>query len=244
MVKNKHKSYLETKACAICSNDSFKLVYSFPDNYYDRKKFETSSWDGRVSFSPHIVTCSKCGLVQTNPSFKESSLDLVYPEDRIKKIDVSKEFSFTKKYDELLKILTKYKKNGSLIDIGSRYGVFPWHAKKFYNFDSAGIELNKACVKEGNRFFKNIVSGGVLDIPKALKLLNKKKVNVITMDDVLEHLVHPLRDLNFISKYQNKGDIIIMRQMNFDSLGRKLFGRHWYYIQPAAHQYYFTKKND
>ncbi|MCK4996956.1 class I SAM-dependent methyltransferase [Candidatus Pacearchaeota archaeon] len=239
------EKFLEKKECEICGNNSFKIIYSWSSEYYSHKKFETCSWDGRKKIPLQIVKCRNCGLVFSLPSFRENFLNTVYPEDFVSKSESSvDEFFYNndKKSLSLIRKISKIKKDGVLLDIGTRYGSLPWVAKK-NGFESYGIDLNKKSIEIGRKRFKNIYNGTINDIQK---LINEKKIKnpeIIVMDDVLEHLVHPLQNLKTLAKIQRKNDLLVLRQMDYGCIGRKIFGKHWHYLQPAAHQFYFDWKS-
>ncbi|MFW6046677.1 MAG: class I SAM-dependent methyltransferase [Candidatus Woesearchaeota archaeon] len=235
------KNLLEEKSCEICGSNDFSVLFSWPREYYPHVKYETCSWDGRQKIPLNIVTCSCCGLVYTRPSFKEEKLNLVYPEDIIPE-DIKSNFVEDKKNISLLKSITKYRKKGTLLDIGCRYGAFPWLASK-KGFNAYGIEFNSASVEKGRHYFSNIFEGTPFNLENVLKKNNLRRPDIVVMDDVVEHLVHPKKDLRKIFDAQKIGGIIVLRQMDYNSLGRRLFGKRWYYFQPAAHQYYFDKEH-
>ncbi|MEZ5334874.1 MAG: class I SAM-dependent methyltransferase [Methanolobus sp.] len=236
---------LEIKSCELCDSNDFQLIYEWPPEYYSHKKFETCSWDGREEITLNIVKCNHCGLVQSRPSFKEEYLHKVYPED-IVPVNVNIETVFGmrhRKYKSLLNIISRHISEGTLIDVGSRYGVFPWMANKLYGYNSYGLEYNSEAVKLGKQKFGNLHQGTVDDLPKFIAEHGIINTEIIVLDDVLEHLVHPARDIQKISQIQRKGNFLFLRQMDYDSFGRKLFRKNWYYFQPAAHQFYFNEKS-
>ena len=220
-------SFLESKPCAICGSGEYRVKYSWPKKFYNREKYETCSWDGRQDIPLQIVSCTSCGFIYTNPSFKEKNLELIYPGDIIDKT-LSPENLFNpknKKFNSILKIAKQYKKSGVLMDIGTRFGALPKIATDRYGYQGYGIEYNPASVEYGKKYFSNIYEGTITTLLGLTKKL--KRPEIIVMDDVLEHLVYPNRDFDIIQTIQTKGDIIIMRQMDYNSLGRKLFGKSW-----------------
>lgn len=235
--------FLEYKNCVICGSSDSKVIYSWESEYYQHSKYETCSWDGRQKIPLSIVMCRKCNLVYTKPSFSQEYLSLVYPKDLIpKEENIGEKFKSNRKFTSLINIILKHKKRGVLLDVGTRYGVFPWLAEK-YGFQTFGIEYNPQAVKRGKKYFKNIFHGSSRDIREIMEKNKLEKPDIIVLDDVLEHLVDPTVELEIFSEIQVKGDILVLRQMDYNSLGRKLYGRDWYYFQPAAHQFYFTKKS-
>ena len=67
----------------------------------------------------------------------------------------------------------------------------------------------------------------------------KAYFNIVVLNDVIEHLINPKKDLLKISNYQNICDIIIITTPNIDSIGYKIFKKYWYYIH-GQHTFYFT----
>lgn len=245
------EEFREYVNCRFCGSDDYEVVYEWPSNYYDHSKYETASWDGRQQVPLRICKCNKCRLVYSNPSFKEEYLDLVYPEDIVPSLDnVTSEDDFFdllnfKKYEDIYEIVKQYlrsQSNATILDIGTRYGGLPYYFRE-QNYNSYGLELNERSVELANKFGLDYIYKGTLsDLRNYFGGLLPKDLDCVVMDDVLEHLVNPLEDIQAISNCQEEGDILVMRQMNWNSLGHKLFGKEWYYLQPAAHMSYFTPK--
>jgi len=235
--------FLEYKDCIICGSSNSTVLYSWKKEYYKHSKYETCSWDGRKKILLNIVKCAECNLVYTRPSFTQEYLHLVYPRDIIPKEEsVGKMFKSNEKYASLIDIILRHRKKGTLLDIGTRYGVFPWLAEK-YGFDAYGIEYNLEAVKSSRKYYKNIFHGSSRNIEEIIEVNELEEPNIIVLDDVLEHLVNPTIELGIFSRIQDKGDFLVLRQMDYNSLGRKLYRKNWYYFQPAAHQFYFDKKS-
>jgi hypothetical protein len=48
----------ESKSCNICNSEKHQPVYSWSKDHYDHEKYETASWDGRLSLDLQIVKCA------------------------------------------------------------------------------------------------------------------------------------------------------------------------------------------
>jgi 2-polyprenyl-3-methyl-5-hydroxy-6-metoxy-1,4-benzoquinol methylase len=238
---------LEEKLCNICGSDEYKLKYHWKANYYNHQTFETCSWDGRQDIELKIVQCTSCSFMYSRPSFKISALDFVYPIDIISGINEQKNQKYSKlNLSKHLPFLEIIKDNWTppkrILDIGTRYGELPYLARQA-NIEAFGIEYNKASVdiaKANGREY--IFHGTIRDLPELKKTGKIPAFDIVTMDDVLEHLVDANEGIATISSLQKSGDLIITRQMDSDSLGHRLFGKNWYYLQPAAHMFYFNSK--
>jgi hypothetical protein len=237
---------LEEKRCILCDSDDNITVHTYPADYYPHDRFETTSWDGRLSIPLTIVRCTRCGLTYTRPSFTKEGLSKLYPEDLID--DSPSEERIARlfdpgnaKFNSLLRVIERHVPTPAvLVDIGSRYGVFPFIARTRYGYDALGIELNRASVELGRRRFDRLFHATIEDLPRILARQRIERVDVFVMDDVLEHLVDPNHDLEILRDLQPRGGHMFLRQMDRMSLGRKLFGRNWYYYS-GCHMYYFDE---
>ena len=247
MALDDNSKFLEEKPCMACDSKQRTVVYRFAEQLFPHDRFETASWDGRQNVSMQIVRCDECGLVYSNPSFKEEYLPLIYPEDLFDKENLAQNLDSifrldNRKFNKLLRLVRRFVEPGKvLLDLGSRYGVCPYIAEKRYGYRAYGMEFNPALVEVGRVRFPNLLQGTTADLPCIAEENQLDRLNAVTMDDLLEHLMDPCRDLKTIARYQEPGDHLFLRQMDFDSIGRKLYGQKWYYFQPAAHITYLTE---
>ena len=240
--ENDSNIYLELKPCVLCGSNSSRMLYSYPAGHYDHSRYETCSWDGRQMIPLSIVQCSQCGLIFSRPSFVLDALDLVYPDDIIDESHFDSALK-SPKHNDMISLARKYFPEGKvLFDIGTRYGALPYHARE--KGDQAyGLEFNTVSIELAkSRGIDYIFQGTMSDLSTVTQNIGLSSLDIVVMDDVLEHLYNPVMDLEIISANQKSGDGLIMRQMNWDSLGRRIFRNNWYYIQPAAHMYYFDGK--
>lgn len=232
----------EKKICDICGSQDVLVIYKWRKQYYSHLEFNTQSWDACQNVSPQIVMCNQCGLVFSYPSFKKEKLSLIYDDIAIKTINLPSLLKSTK-WDDIIALLSDLLPLGSVIcDIGTKYGPLPYQLL-LKGYDSFGIEISKPIAQAAKKAGLPVFCG---DISSLKKVLNEKKIGSVDsfiMDDVLEHLVNPSSDIKLLNSNQKIGGCLILRQMNYSSLGRKIFGRNWYYFQPAAHMYYFEEKS-
>jgi 2-polyprenyl-3-methyl-5-hydroxy-6-metoxy-1,4-benzoquinol methylase len=145
------------------------------------------------------------------------------------------------KHARLLEHLRAHRTEGSLCDVGTRYGVLP-HLAREAGFDAFGIEYNAASVRVARAAQVPVYQGSTEELPRVLTERGLTHVDVIALDDVLEHLVDPTVALRTFHACQQPGGLLLLQQMDLDSLGHRLFQRHWYYLQPAAHMFYFRER--
>lgn len=241
------EKYREYKKCNYSKSDKNSVIYKYPKNYYPHNKFITHSWDGGLEIDITIVKCNNCGLVYLNPMFKNEYLGMIYPESIIpNQINIESLISSSiHKYSGLVEIITKYTKNVTnnlFFDIGARFGVMSELMSR-KGYDAWGIELNKKCVKVANDSGLNkIINGTIHNLPLILKEKKINKVDIFSLDDVIEHLLDPSSDLKILNSCQEVGGYLFIKTMNWDSIGRILYGKNWYYIH-SQHTYYFTEKS-
>jgi hypothetical protein len=169
-------------------------------------------------------------------------LDKVYPEDIVQDAHFDSALK-SSKYSTIINLVQTYFPGRQvLIDIGTRYGALPYIARKC-DYRAYGLEYNSASVDLARaRGIDYVVQGTVNNLGNLLEAKNLTSAEIVVLDDVVEHLVDPLKDLKLVSAVQQSGDGLIMRQMNWNSLGRHIFGANWYYVQPAAHMFYFDTR--
>jgi SAM-dependent methyltransferase len=233
----------ENKPCVLCGGDQVEVVYRYPPDYYDHARFETAGWDGRQSLDLQIVRCVRCDLWFSRPSFRAESLSYVYPEDVVA--------ARTRFEDELRKSRGKHTRmlariqerlsSGVVWDIGSRYGVLPYLACAA-GYAATGVEYNAASVRVAQRAGAPVVQGALEDVPRLVATQGIGHVDAFVLDDVVEHLVNPKLGLATLASVQKPGGLLFLQQMDRDSLGHRIARRHWYYVSPAGHMYYFDEK--
>ena len=236
----------KSRTCDLCGTDNAHVIYDFPPGYYDRDKFTTFSWDGGLEIGLKIVQCNSCGLVYQNPCITPEAMKFVYPESIIpEKIEYDKLLA-THKFGLILDLIRKFqaktnKKTLNAVDIGTRYAVLPMLMNQL-GLTSYGLEYNKKCVEAARKSGCDCIHQGELTSLKELAAsVGVQEFHVITLIDVIEHLLNPSEEIKLISEMQSSGDVVIVTTMDNDSLGHRLFKKYWYYIH-SQHTFYFTKE--
>lgn len=134
---------------------------------------------------------------------------------------------------ERIKLLQKYKKKGSLLDIGCGNGWFLEAAKKFYEVE--GMEKNKSLVNFTRNKLKINVYNNVKEI--------NKKYDIITLFDVIEHVASPPDFVTLLHKLLNKNGIILFYTPNKDSIGFRYMKDKSNLVIPPYHITYLNRKS-
>ncbi|WP_128330203.1 class I SAM-dependent methyltransferase [Apibacter sp. HY039] len=149
----------------------------------------------------------------------------------------SKIYQFIQKLNEnyKLKIISKYKSEGKILDYGCGDGSFLNFIKK-NNFRVEGYEPNikaklNAEVKIGKQhIFDNIDS------------INSNSYDIITLWHVLEHIPNPEEIILKLKSKLNKEGILIIAVPNFESYDAKFYKENWAAWDVPRHLFHYGKK--
>lgn len=235
----------EAVSCVNCGCDDHDVVHHFEQEYYDHDQYETFSWDGGVPLDLTIVKCKACSLVYQSPRFSSESLHHLYPNHPLPEKLNYKRLMRNHKFHFLIDMIRDHATPGlrqkTAVDLGTRYGVLP-ELLANEGYQAFGIEMNLKAVKIANQAgFERVHQGTIDQVESVAKQAGIDRVNLVTMVDIVEHLLDPRRDFELISRMQQTGDQLFISTMDVDSLGHKIFGKNWYFIH-AQHTYYFSEK--
>jgi hypothetical protein len=229
-------------SCNFCGSEASRVMYHFEKEFYPHAAYITFPWDGNHNSELTIVRCSSCGLVYQNPRFKAEHLGEVYTIMDAKPIDLEGAVA-AHKFKPLIDLIKrnaqpKAGENPVSIDIGTRYGLLPEVLRR-EGFNAYGVEFNATCVEAARvSGFRNVFQGTIESVPELMEKQGLKRLQLITMTDVIEHLLDPMSDLKLLAQFQESGDHMVIQTIDVSSWGRRLFGKWWYHFH-AQHTYYF-----
>lgn len=195
----------------------------------------------------HLSRCGDCGHLFVSDDVTDAMLEEAYGkgyyaagnaenpsgyQDYLGKSDIR-----IKGFNERLQQVERYAPHrGHLLDYGCAVGLFVKVAA------DAGW---KACGYERSEWAANyarstlgldVVTGNGQQPPFA-----SDTFDVVTMWDVVEHLVSPREILGLASEWLRPGGLIALNTVNSSSLGARLAGKNWRHIAPPLHLQYFTR---
>ena len=204
--------YKKVKFCPICKSERRRL-YQFK---YDIPIFICLSCDvGYAGLHPNNLN-----EVYSNKHYLSK---LTLKENRKYRIN-----RFAK---ERVNILRKFKTKGSILDFGCGSGYFIEAARQY--FDVEGVEFSD----DLRKWLKKKLN---IETYKTLSK-TKKKYDIITAFDVIEHVKDPTNLLKEFKKKLNKDGIILIYTPNKNSLGFNFLGYNNNLLVPPAHLFYFNK---
>lgn len=123
-----------------------------------------------------------------------------------------------------------------LLEVGAAYGLF-LAAARDRGFQVTGVELVPECVEAAARLEGvRIVQGDFLKTPL------EGPFDVIAMFDVIEHFRDPMACLRRARDLLSPGGLLVIETDDLAAPWARLLGRHWYFLDPPQHLFYFSAK--
>ncbi|MFZ5366166.1 MAG: class I SAM-dependent methyltransferase [Patescibacteria group bacterium] len=222
------------KGCPICGVSNLSLV--FPANI-GPAPFKRSYKISGTDYGKHldILRCLSCGIVFQEIGFSRKAIDHYYqslddPQYEEERINRSLAFK------RIIKSLKKIRAAGKLLDVGCATGAFLVEARN-YGYEVYGIEPSNWAVKIAREKYHLKVKKGFLKNVK----FPKESLQLVTLIDVLEHLVDPISSLRKVCSLLEQDGVICIVMPNINSLAARILGERWWHIRPG-HFFYFSPK--
>lgn len=196
----------------------------------------------------NYVECSQCGLVFINPRQSDEAYDVIYDEAYYNSAS-----SLSCGYDDYpgerkkieetgrrrYRLLSRLIEPGPMLDVGCAHGFY-MNAARDAGFSPVGLEISEYSGRYAREHFGHeVFHGSLLQYsapPTSFQLL--------TMWDVLEHLIDPAAYIRHGAGLLRSGGIFSIITPDVSSLHARLLGRHWVEFQkPREHIYYFRREN-
>jgi SAM-dependent methyltransferase len=192
----------------------------------------------------HMVRCSQCGLIRQNPRLAWESLKSYYPEDySAYQSIIEKEPSRLRRLDrrygmwKRLRAIQRFQPEGRLLDVGSGTGIFLAEAQRAGRWELMAVEPSPGAAS----YVRSELEIPVLNHRFAEADLPEDHFDVITMWNVLEHLDHPVRDLDRAARLLREGGLLVLSIPKVESLDARLFGPCWAGWDLPRHLYLFPQ---
>jgi len=221
-------TYTYLKNCPICDSSDCNLVINTKDDkLYNLNllKESNSLFNKYVDVPLKVYQCQKCSFSYLNPRLSDESLNRLYHDLYQTDYYESRISNKEHQYSGYYKIIAKYLKKDApaLLDFGCSTGIFLGIAQK-NGCKVMGIELsNKAAESAKSKFGGNRIINGSLN---EFKNINEK-FDVITFNNVLEHLDNPKTYLKIAADKLSQDGLIFIVVPNFNSLKRVIMKDKW-----------------
>lgn len=134
-----------------------------------------------------------------------------------------------------LKIITKYKTSGKLLDYGCGDGTF----LKFIqnrNFSVLGYEPNKkAAISAINKIGQN-------NIINSIDYIENNSIDIITLWHVMEHIPNPEEILSKLKLKLKSNGYILIAVPNYKSFDAKFYKEYWAAWDVPRHIYHYSRQ--
>ena len=234
--------------CPICGSDKIEELYSNIDDKIGR------------NFKFSVVKCKTCSHAFTNPlpntkyvcdyysdSYYSYNVDIPRFNRRIKfRI---KRWLYQSSHNNLIyRLISKliirqtaifpvYKPNGKILDIGCGNGTFLSFMKDI-GWRTFGTEISQKAVDNALKNGHNVFLGNISDAN-----YSDEYFDVVTLNNVLEHIPEPVRLLKEIYRILKPGGELIICVPNFSSFSRKIFNKYWDALVIPEHLHHFTSES-
>ncbi len=245
MVTNENLVHKENIDCPICNSNKTRNLGIRGNREY----FGADTTKENHIFT-NVVQCMTCDFIYTNPMIRglESLENDHY--NNPDEYSAVEEDNPTKMFRKRLTFLTKYKKTGRVLDVGSGKGEFLFEAVKG-NWEAVGIEPSEEFCEFAQKKYKVKMFHGSLEENNEIE---KSYFDVVTMNHVLEHVERPQELLNLISCYLAEGGMIFIEVPNADSYFLRIIDIYFKFkklnwssrlspLHPPFHKYGYTKQS-
>ena len=191
-----------------------------------------------------VVRCGVCDLVYVNPTFDEDHYQSVYAsaeyQEIVRDLGISShEYRVRRFGAERVGIMEKHLRSRDgqpvrYLDVGCSTG-FVVEAARDRGWNAIGIDLNPSAIEFGRCRGLELRTAALEDAGFA-----PASFDAISLFDVLEHLLAPLRTLRACINLLAPGGILFLYVPNYDSASRLLMGSDAHFIWPTHHLNYYT----
>jgi 2-polyprenyl-3-methyl-5-hydroxy-6-metoxy-1,4-benzoquinol methylase len=188
-----------------------------------------------------LVRCSACDLVYVNPTFDEAHYKKVYRsaeyQDIVRDLGIrSHQYRVERFGRERVDIMAAHLRMATprVLDIGCSTG-FVVEAARDRGWQAVGLDLNPSAIEYGRSRGLDVRNVALEDAELA-----PASFDAVSLFDVLEHLLDPVRTLRASIDLLKPGGIVFLYVPNYDSASRLLMGKDAHFIWPTHHLNYYT----
>ncbi len=183
-----------------------------------------------------VVSCDNCSLIFIVPWPSKKELEKLYGNYTFE-TGFLMEHLIRTDAKRTLKIIKKLGyKNSALLDIGCGAGFLLDEARK-NGFDTIGVDTGKVAIDYAKKELKlNVMRKDFHEFT------TKKKFQIITLIQVIEHITNPYPMLNKTKSLLDTNGIVCIATPNIDSWLYRVLKKRFNYLIPPEHVIYYSPK--
>lgn len=216
----------QSAGCPICGGERVTNLLAAPDRFHVRKEMY------------QLVRCSSCTGVWLASPPKPADMGRHYTDDYHKGITAAGEGSAMSRWRNQVRLISRHKNGGSILDVGCSSGGF-LNTMKGPSWRLFGIEMEESTAEKARaKTGAYVFVGDAVTAPFAAETFD-----VITAFDVLEHVYSPRQFLTKVLEWLKPGGIFYAMMPNIDSWEAKLFASYWYGLELPRHLTHFSPRS-
>jgi SAM-dependent methyltransferase len=207
--------------CPCCEEDDFTQWMEVSDRLRSEVKYE-------------LLRCAFCSHIWLGNPPNPEQLSYYYSPEYHHAIGQSGA-NDPDRWGRQLRIISRYKTEGSILDIGCSAGGFLGYLKGG-SWKLHGIEASADTAEKARRFTGgDIFAGDVMDAEFA-----PASFDVITCSDVMEHLYDPRAVFQKVHEWLKPGGIFYVFVPNIKSWEAQAFGSRWWGLDLPRHLHHYS----
>lgn len=209
---------MKQKQCVVCQSFASQHVLVIAKNGYNIKR------------------CNNCGFLFVFNSPSERFLNSFYKNFDYK-TDLDLEFRIREDAKRSLQVIDKLSVPlGKLFDIGCGRGYFLDEARSL-GWNTFGIDYSHEVIDYAVKVLRlNVKVGNILSYS------TKKRFSLITLNQVLEHILSPGELIRKCYELLNTNGYVYIATPNIESISARIFGAEFEHIIPPEHLNFFSNK--
>ncbi len=212
---------MNDQICLTCGNASLSPFLTGLTSSYSRNSKYT------------LMRCNRCLTLMTYPMPSPIYLEMLYKSSYAYEFHHLLRFEKRMRAKNLLKQSVRRNPGDLFVELGCSDGTLLKLLQQ-RGFEVSGCEIDSHSVEIANqRLQENCVKN--LSIDEFLGNYHLGEAKVVIMSHVLEHLANPQDTLLRISREIKAGCELLIALPNYNSLGRRIFGKFWGYWQVPVH---------
>lgn len=224
-----------TVNCNLCGRDDYRVRFPATSDGAALRVDAFRCTHSGYGHHAQIVECRHCGLVYANPRWPAETVldaysaveDETYVEERL-----GRELTFRHHLHQMERIIG-LAAGRRLLDVGAYIGVFVEVAGAA-GWRAQGVEPSAWAAAEACRRGLDVTVGTLATVEWPAE-----SFDVVTLWDVIEHLVDPAAELERARRLLRPGGWLVVHTMDIDAPIARLMGRRWPWLMDM-HLYYFS----